>query len=131
LKALEDRAQDALSLGIHLAGRGPLPPQLRDAYKEVAQDLLEDLEGRGLAVRDGAGWYRLATNKKPENGPKLGRPPKAADADREAGADTEGAGDGVAQVRAVSARAIKDETIPVEPKRKASKKSAKKEARAK
>jgi hypothetical protein len=132
LKALESRAQDALSLGIHLAGRGPLPPQLRDAYKEVAQDLLDDLEARGLAVRDGAGWYRLATNKKPENGPKLGRPPKAADVEGEAQASAEGAGDQIARARSASAQAVKDETIvipiPAKPKRKASKRSTAKKA---
>jgi hypothetical protein len=64
LKALEGRAQDALSMGIHLAGRGPLPLQLREAYKKVAQDLLDDLEARGLAVRDKEGWYFLAGDAK-------------------------------------------------------------------
>jgi len=136
LKALESRAQDAISLGICLAGRGPLPPQLRDAYKEVAQDLLDDLEARGLAVRDGAGWYRLATNKKPEKGPKLGGPPKPADSEVEVQASAEGAGDQIARAGPASARAIKDETIlipiPAKPKGKAAKKAAKKKgARAK
>jgi hypothetical protein len=64
LKALEARAQDALSLGIHLAGRGPLSLQLREAYKKVAQDLLDDLEARGQAVRDEEGWYFLAGDAK-------------------------------------------------------------------
>jgi hypothetical protein len=137
LTALESRAQDALSLGILLAGRGPLPHQLREAYKEVAQDLLDDLEARGLAVRDGAGWYWLATNKKPENGPKLGHPPKPADSEGEVPASAEGTGDQVTRARSASAHAIKDETIvipiPVKPKRQASKKVAAKKrgARAK
>jgi len=59
LKAMEtDEAQDAIKLTGHLAGR-TVPGPLLNAYKRVAQDVLENLEARGLAERDDLGWYRL------------------------------------------------------------------------
>jgi hypothetical protein len=59
LKAMEnDEAQDAIKLAIYLAGRLAHGPLLT-AYKKVAQDVLDNLEARGLAVRDGHGWYYL------------------------------------------------------------------------
>jgi ribosomal protein S19E (S16A) len=64
LKALEANGHDAMSLGVHMAGRGPLPSPLRDAYKSVAQDVLDSLEKRGLAAQDDMGWYYLAKDGK-------------------------------------------------------------------
>jgi hypothetical protein len=64
--------------------------------------------------------------KKPENRPKLGRPPKQVDADDEAQASVRSAGDQVARTKSAAAHAVKDETIALKPKRQASKKSAKK-----
>jgi hypothetical protein len=62
LKAMENgEAQDAIKLVAYLAGRiGSLEPPLLNAYKRVAQDVLNNLEARGLIVCDAAGWYRLA-----------------------------------------------------------------------
>jgi hypothetical protein len=64
MKAMENgEAQDAIKLTTYLAGRSAHGPLLT-AYKRVAQDVLDNLEARGLAICDGAGWYRLVSKEK-------------------------------------------------------------------
>jgi hypothetical protein len=67
LKALATGAQDAITLIVHLSGQSPPPTApLLNAYKRVAKDVLDNLEARGLASRDGAGWYRASVEPKQE-----------------------------------------------------------------
>jgi len=68
LNALKINGQDAVSLIEHLAGR--LEPRISkplfNAYKRVAEDVLDSLKQRGLIERDDMGWYSKTNKNKSE-----------------------------------------------------------------
>jgi hypothetical protein len=59
-------AVDASRLGTELSGgylTGKRSSSENNAYRLVATDALECMEGRGLLSRDEFGWYRLAESR--------------------------------------------------------------------